>query len=515
MAGAHAGRGAALSAPGSPASLARGPWARWGTVGLGGLALGLALRALFLLQSREVALEVVLGGSLYALRLGLVLAAGLAAWVVVRAARGECAPPRRTGLLRGLLVAAVLAWLAFLWLVEPFQRLWLDLALGLAGGGWALGFLLQERLRRHARLARALDFAAFVACVTVLGLELGLRAWARAWPSALNARVGAAPRELVARYRCAPGLVRYGFACNSRGFYDEEFTPRAPGDERPLVAAIGDSFHVGVVPHAWHFTTIAEELLGARLHNLGVPGIGPSEYVSLLVDEALPLAPDQVLISVFVGNDLNVPDVLHGLPDAPLRAWFQRDQVLLWVLPGRWARLRGARAEPQAPIAAAAARPMDRAEAARAFPWVLDPALEEPTYSESAFLWIETSRALDLCLGRPPALDAFQRALLAARRAVGDVPLRVLLIPSEFQVEDELWAEVQRQAGRALDRDAPQRLVTAWLAEQGIPCLDLLPVLRAVPPGPDGRRHLYHLRDTHFNARGNQATAEALAEFLR
>ncbi|HEX6885841.1 MAG TPA: hypothetical protein VF530_20875, partial [Planctomycetota bacterium] len=478
------------------------------------LALGLALRALLLLESRRVALGAVLGGTLDGLRLGLGLAAGLALAAAWRAHAGA-GPAGLAGLARGLVVVAVLGWLAFVALVEPFQRLWLELGLGLAAGVWALGLLLGPALRRRPRLGRALDLGAFALCLGLLGLELGLRAWARVWPTALNARPGAAPRELVARHRCAPGLVRFGFACNRRGYYDEEFEPRAPGDERPRIVAIGDSFHVGMVPHAWHFTTLTEERLAAEILNLGVPGIGPPEYLSLLVEEGLALEPDLVLISVFVGNDLNVPDVLAERSDAALRAWFQRDQVLLFVLPARWARLRAQGAlRPGPDLAASGARPMDRAGAAQAFPWVLDPALEEPTYSEETFLWIETTRALDLCAGVPPALELLRRSLRAAQRAAGDVPLCVLLIPDEFQVEDELWERVQRAAGRALDRDAPQRLVTAWLAEQGIPCLDLLPVLRAVPPGPDGRRHLYHLRDTHFNARGNHRTAEALAEFL-
>jgi hypothetical protein len=36
----------------------------------------------------------------------------------------------------------------------------------------------------------------------------------------------------------------------------------------------------------------------------------------------------------------------------------------------------------------------------------------------------------------------------------------------------------------------------------------------AEPPLEDGNRHLYHLRDTHWNARGNRLAGEALAEFL-
>ncbi|MGB3969125.1 MAG: hypothetical protein WBO45_20490, partial [Planctomycetota bacterium] len=51
--------------------------------------------------------------------------------------------------------------------------------------------------------------------------------------------------------------------------------------------------------------------------------------------------------------------------------------------------------------------------------------------------------------------------------------------------------------------------------EQGIPCLDLLPVLLAVPPLADGNRHLYLRNDTHWNARGNAVAARALAPWLR
>jgi hypothetical protein len=52
------------------------------------------------------------------------------------------------------------------------------------------------------------------------------------------------------------------------------------------------------------------------------------------------------------------------------------------------------------------------------------------------------------------------------------------------------------------------------MKERGIAALDLLPRLRAQEPLPDGRRHLYHLRDTHFNARGNEAAGAALAELV-
>ena len=37
--------------------------------------------------------------------------------------------------------------------------------------------------------------------------------------------------------------------------------------------------------------------------NMGIPSIGPREYLSLLVNEGLALEPDRVLLSFFIGND--------------------------------------------------------------------------------------------------------------------------------------------------------------------------------------------------------------------
>ena len=84
---------------------------------------------------------------------------------------------------------------------------------------------------------------------------------------------------------------------------------------------------------------------------------------------------------------------------------------------------------------------------------------------------------------------------------------------ADSQVEDGLWERIQAADGARLERDRPQHLLGAWLQENGIPFLDLLDDLRAVSPDEEGRRHLYHLRDTHFNARGNLVAGQALARF--
>jgi hypothetical protein len=157
----------------------------------------------------------------------------------------------------------------------------------------------------------------------------------------------------------------------------------------------------------------------------------------------------------------------------------------------------------------------DPAVTAKNLPWLADPMLEIGSFSVVNFRAGEASRARENCTAGPEELRNFFGALLAMKSAASSTPICVLLIPDEFQVEDAVWNDVLEDTrGTSLDRDHPQRVLLPWFAEHGIEVLDLLPILRQVPLLADGRRHLYHLRDTHFNARGNRAAGEALAKFL-
>ncbi|MEE8583856.1 MAG: hypothetical protein V3T83_03290, partial [Acidobacteriota bacterium] len=148
------------------------------------------------------------------------------------------------------------------------------------------------------------------------------------------------------------------------------------------------------------------------------------------------------------------------------------------------------------------------------YPWLADPFQEQPTFSRQAFLLSEQERTR-VC--RPAEQSIYQplfAELSKIHQAAGPIPFLVLLIATEFQVEDPLWTTLQACSPTPLDRDQPQKLIGQWLEQKGIPYLDLLPAFRAVKPLADGSRHLYHLRDTHLNARGNQVAGEALAMFL-
>jgi hypothetical protein len=450
------------------------------------------------------------------LRAGLAPVLGAALWLVIAACAAGAAAgaallwrarvrpghgPGPVPALGGLLVVLVLAWGLALACAQPAQRLWAELALGLAAGLWSAWILLAGRRRGEPpRALRRLGLALVAVAASAVLAELALRAAAALLPLPLLARTHDAPRATIERFRCAPGQVHQGFACNERGFFDAPFAR----DGRPRAAVVGDSFGVGVVPHARHYTSVAEAGAGLEVANVGVAGCGPPEYLALLVDEVLPLEPELVVFALFAGNDLEFEAGARrgGL----LHDWLARERVLLAELPGRLLRsLREGRS-----LAGAGAPAGDAALA----PWLDEPLLEPPSLSAEAFLRLELERARRLDAADPAVLDELIAILREARDLVAPRPFAVLLIPDEFQVEDELWQALLAAAGRELERDALQQRLLPRLAAEGIPALDLLPILRAVAPLPDGRRHLYHARDTHWNARGNRVAGEALAEFL-
>src|SRR5262249_38631319 len=110
------------------------------------------------------------------------------------------------------------------------------------------------------------------------------------------------------RFRGKPFSPDYdGFHLNSRGFKDVEYsTQKAAGTFRIL--GIGDSFAFGAVPYANNYLTLLKDELNrtgkhVELINMGIPGIGPTDYLSVLVHEGLELNPDMMLLSFSMGSD--------------------------------------------------------------------------------------------------------------------------------------------------------------------------------------------------------------------
>jgi hypothetical protein len=490
------------------------------------LALACSVEGLHRALANRAALRLILdsrwGITLAALAAGIALGVGALARELARLPRRERAEST-LAFLRKLFCVAVAGWIFFLWRMQPFQRIHFDLALGIAAGIFSGLIAIEPWLARMPRgVRRAADIASFNLCLALFGGEIALRALSVWKPSFVLARVASSPGQVLERNRCRPGQMRFGFPCNTGGHYDGEFHRKRAGEH--LVATIGDSFSIGVVPHALHFTTVCERDLGVDVYNVGVSGADPPEYLHMLINEALPLDPDVVVIDVFVGNDIVFPPHTRTSTDAGLRSWFDSGNVLLCLVPDRLARLareQRSRTAEQGPVGVvqgerANAGGEDEVTVKKNFPWVADPGQELATFSEAAFAATEAGRVSSVCGESSPSFAPFFETLSDIQRAARATRLFVMLIPDEFQVEDAVWQLALAGATeKNLERDRPQRILLPWFEQQGIPCLDLLPILRATAPLADGRRHLYHLRDTHFNARGNHVAGEALAEFLR
>lgn len=452
-----------------------------------------------------------------------ILGALWAAWLECsawrrRAARGSTLAPLGRGFVLG-----TAAWLAIVFGQGTTFEAWrIDLWGTLAVAVWSLTLIAEPWIahipRPVARSAAKLLLAA--SCAVVLG-ELTLRALAAVHPRPILHHGSVGAREAIARNRLAPGAPHLGSSVNRGGHNDDEFQPKREGQRR--VVSVGDSFSLYMAPKTHHFTTLAEQQLpGVDICNLGVAAVGPPEYVLLLREEGLALQPELVLINVFVGNDLaNAWQSALNARRSPLRAVFDADSCLLYLVPRRmaiqWRERRAKSGFATHALRTSDELPTSNAREVEALqPWLSDPELEQPTYSEASFEALELQRFAFLLESPAARFEPFFGCLRTLKELAAPVPMAVMLIPDEFQVEDELWrACVQvKGSGQVWDPIRPQTLIRAFCEREGIPVLDLLPALRAVQPLEDGRRHVYHLRDSHFNARGQRVAGAELARFL-
>lgn len=420
-------------------------------------------------------------------------------------------PEPRGRLAFAAVVLALVAHLVWLGRSEP---LYLHLSAAAVAGLYP-ALLVAWRAAGRAGATRARRVGELVLlqlCLTLVLGELGLRALALVRPTQLLSPTWRGAEGLLAGNRGIPGELRYGFPNNSRGHYDEEFP--APG-AGTLVATIGDSFSQSLVPHHHHYTTVCERALpGVTVANLGAPAIGPPEYL-LLMDEALALSPDLVVVALFLGNDVG----FDGRDSRPIPWWrtpFDRDHVVLANLPVRLVRIwREARALEAVPRAPAVEDRLEPEELEQHMPWLADWRLETPAMSVEAFRAVELARAAEICGSDEAFFEPLFAALERIVRRAGRTPVAFLLIPDELQVEDELWEDVV--AGlpdRSLERARAQRFVGAWLARRSLPYEDLLPRLLELPELEDGKRHAYLPRNTHFNVLGNRVAGEGLADLV-
>lgn len=363
----------------------------------------------------------------------------------------------------------------------------------------------------RGNLRRGFRIVIFLVIVLIqfAAFEAAMRTWggSEASPAFQNLFMD----DPVIGYRLRPGTqTRFrtseftaDIAINEQGVRDDApIGPKPPGERRIVV--LGDSLVLSVqVDFEQTFGALLEQRLnrGApdglryRVINAGVQGYGPVEELLFLRTVARHFEPDVVLVGLYVGNDaeeaLTSEAKLLGSERPAVDAAGEKLLMRMRRLVRRSMVLQVLRLR----LVSATDRFRPRALAP-----------EPPAQSYAANPAPRIARGLELT-SRIVELMAAEAREAGARTGV-------VLMPARLQIDDGDYGrlrEIVRQAGGELVRDAATTRFDAALGHLPFPRIDLLPDLRAAPPGAD----LYHQQTAHFTPRGHEVVAGTLERFLR
>ena len=301
------------------------------------------------------------------------------------------------------------------------------------------------------------------------------------------------------------GLISNRYRARLQGEGDTK-TPR-----RHRLLILGDSF---IYQGGELSKLLVRRLTRRHVHivNLAVGGMGPIHYLRELEAHGARFRPEIILVSYYVGNDLT--DVqyrpylsvergpgrlssvlghfyLYHAIKACLDTWTQRSYD--------WDAMRKIGIEEELIRLAQTTKTPN--------PGLLRVGVEKPRYLLDNLL-METDE-------NEQAWQTVQRALIRIQEISRqlDARLAIVVFPGTLQVSAS-HAPFYRRMKLLVDEgivgtDRPQARLRAFCAARQIPCLDLLPVLRAHAQEP-----LYRDLDDHLNDTGNALAADAITTFL-
>ncbi len=295
------------------------------------------------------------------------------------------------------------------------------------------------------------------------------------------------------RYRGKPYANEYSdFKLNSRGFKDKEFTEKKENVYR--IIGIGDSFTYGVVPYKFNYLT----LLGSQLKkdnynievlNMGIPCIGPKEYLSLFVKEGLELKPNMLLLTFYIGNDFSDLEKRNDIYDYSYVATFLRYLITLGTKYEGKIYNQGNYCD------------------------------DKPTFNRKTYFDILKYRSFIYLKGNNNfvKLDNLALHYLSAINDIckkRNIKFIVVIAPDEFQINGVLQSELieafhPKLNKEKLDITLPNKELINGLNNLGITYIDLYPYFLE-----KSSEILYRPRDTHWNIAGNQLAANIIQAHL-
>jgi len=304
---------------------------------------------------------------------------------------------------------------------------------------------------------------------------------------------------------------------NTQGLRGPELSiPKPAGTYRALV--LGDSVVEGaqVAEDATMAARLRAELAtlagGRRVEtvNAGVAGFGTGQQLLFLEREGLPYQPDLIVLVFTIANDPADNSLAvarrHKLA-AERRPFFLLEggelelQPFQAPPPEQWSGLRTFLRDHSVVFTTLELWWIGKS-VARAQGSVVPPldAEKEVYLNELGDDWPQAWAVTDALLAR-----------VQATADAADVPLLVVLAPSEWQVYDDLWPRLVGsgdQARRRYSPDAPIRRLNEIAARHGIALLDLRPTFRAEAAG--GPPVIFR-KDGHWTEHGHAVAARTVA----
>jgi hypothetical protein len=354
-------------------------------------------------------------------------------------------------------------------------------------------FLLRRQPVMRNILKRVIQIGTqtiLIALISLIGGELTLRVYHYFHP------VSIFYSDSYSRFRGKPFGDDYDFKLNSQGFKDVEFTAKREHIYRVL--GIGDSFAYSVVPYKSNYLTLLESQLrqqglNVEILNMGIPGIGPREYLAVFGREGLELNPDMALLSFFIGNDFIDSELI------PYKRQLYSVASLIHYLVNIKSQYQG------------------KGGFSYGIKFYCDTC---PAFNQETYLQIEYQRSFIYIKGEKHFIQLFDEALfylvqihdICQKKGVA---LVVIIIPDELQINPTLETEIKIRFYPHLTADGwditlPNDMLTSKLKSLGIDYLDLYPYFER----ESKQQQLYRPRDSHWNIAGNQLAANVIQDYL-
>lgn len=305
------------------------------------------------------------------------------------------------------------------------------------------------------------------------------------------------------RWRGEPYAEDYDFKLNSQGFKDVEYSQNKAKNTYRIIG-LGDSFAFGVVPYKSNYLTLIEKKLNQdknqkiELINMGITGIGPKDYLALLVNEGLALNPDMILLSFYIGNDF----LDNSISEKNRRVLKENDSYVISFLQSLieiYGKYQG-----------------------NIYHQNMEYEDDTPTFSDDVYLQMLKEKSY-IFIEQPAEPEHFERlfndalADLVKIKEICDyknIKLVVVLIPDELQVNSKLVAKVAEDfdvSPDIFDFTLPNKLLSQAFEKYNINYIDVLDEFQVATT----KKRLYKPNNTHWNISGNQLAAEVIENYLQ